>query len=138
VLDYSDGILDRMRRASDQVEEWLERATTALNGAGVRYAIVGGHAVAAWVATVDEGAVRMTRNVDVMLDRSEFDRARKAFEDQGFFYRHGGGIDMFLDTPQSKARDAVHVIFAGESSMPTARRPTPSLTTTSRSAECAT
>jgi hypothetical protein len=33
-------------------------------------------------------------------------------------YRHAASIDMFLDGPGAKARDAVHVIFAGEKVRP--------------------
>src|SRR6266581_2483079 len=51
-------ILDRMERAVAKVRERLLRATAVLNKAGVPYAVVDGHAVASWVATVDEGAVR--------------------------------------------------------------------------------
>jgi hypothetical protein len=36
------------------VRERLLRAIAALNRAGVAYAVVGGNAVASWVATVDE------------------------------------------------------------------------------------
>ena len=114
ILDRSDGVLDRMKRASDLVEERLDRASSALSAAGVAYAVVGGNAVAAWVATVDESAVRMTRDVDVMVLRAEFDRVRGALEAAGFVYRHGAGIDVFLDSPTSKAGDGVHVVFAGE------------------------
>jgi hypothetical protein len=32
----------------------------------------------------------------------------------GFIYRHSSGIDMFLDGPGAKARDSVHIVFAGE------------------------
>lgn len=49
-------ILDRMERAVAKVRERLLRATSALNAAGIPYAVVGGNAVASWVATVDEGA----------------------------------------------------------------------------------
>ncbi|HKD37186.1 MAG TPA: hypothetical protein VKB78_10305, partial [Pirellulales bacterium] len=34
--------------------------------------------------------------------------------DAGFHYRRAAGIEMFLDDPKSKARHAVHVVFAGE------------------------
>jgi hypothetical protein len=44
------GILDRMERAVAKVRERLLRATAALNEAGVAYAVVGGNAVASWVA----------------------------------------------------------------------------------------
>jgi hypothetical protein len=32
----------------------------------------------------------------------------------GFVYRPNSGVDFFLDGPNAKARDAVHVLFAGE------------------------
>ena len=114
VLDRSDGVLNRMKRASDKVEERLERAATALTHAGVGYAVVGGNAVAAWVATVDESAVRVTRDVDVMVRRGDFDQVRRALEEMGFVHRHVAGVDVFLDSPTSKAGDGVHIVFAGE------------------------
>src|SRR4051812_9872133 len=64
-------ILDRMERAVAKVRERLLRATAALTQAGVPYAVVGGNAVASWVATVDEGAVRNTRDVDLLVRRSD-------------------------------------------------------------------
>ena len=35
-------------------------------------------------------------------------------EAAGFIYRHVAGACLFLDGPGAKARDAVHVVFAGE------------------------
>src|SRR3954462_5666435 len=64
-------ILDRMERAVAKVRERLLRATAALNAAGVPYAVVGGNAVASWVATVDEGAVRNTRDVNILVRRAD-------------------------------------------------------------------
>src|SRR5713101_3854237 len=64
-------ILDRMERAVAKVRERLLRATAALNQIGVPYAVVGGNAVAAWVATIDEGAIRNTRDVDLLVRRSD-------------------------------------------------------------------
>lgn len=90
------------------------RAVAALEAAGVPYAIAGGHAVAAWVASVDEAATRTTRDVDVLLRRSDLGAAHAALEASGFVYRHVAGLDMFLDAPNSPARDAVHLVFAGE------------------------
>lgn len=54
-------ILERMVRAVEKVRERLARATSALEKAKVPYAVVGGNAIAVWVATVDEAAVRNTR-----------------------------------------------------------------------------
>jgi hypothetical protein len=63
---------------------------------------------------VDEAAVRNTQDVDIVLRRADLPRARTAFEHAGFVYRHAAGIDMFLDGPDAKARDAVHILFAAE------------------------
>jgi len=118
-------ILDRMVRAVEKVRERLLRTTSALDAAGVPYAVVGGNAVGAWVATVDEAAVRNTQDVDILLRREDLDRAKAALEAAGFIYRHAAGIDMFQDGPGSKFRDAVHVLFENEKVRPEYKLPTP-------------
>jgi hypothetical protein len=107
-------IIDRMVVAVEMVRDRLLRATKALEGAGVPYAVVGGNAVAAWVTTVDAAAVRATQDVDILLRRSDIEAAAKALEAAGFVRRHVAGIERFLDGPNAKARDAVHILFAGE------------------------
>src|SRR5271167_3230426 len=77
-------ILNRMERAVAKVRERLLRATAALNQAGVPYAVVGGNAVASWVATIDEGAVRNTRDIDFLVRRSDLPRITAAMEQAGF------------------------------------------------------
>jgi hypothetical protein len=116
---------DRMERAVEKVQERLERTATILEQAGIPYAIIGGHAVRAWVAQADEAAVRTTRDVDILLRRSDWPAAVAAMERAGFVYRHVKSIDMFLDGPDAKARDAVHVLFAGEKVRPEDPVPTP-------------
>jgi hypothetical protein len=103
-----------MVRAVEAVKDRLKRAASALEAAGVPYAVVGGNAVAAWVAQADEAAVRNTRDVDILLRRGDFPAARAALEAVGFVYRHAASIDMFLDGKGAKARDAVHVLYANE------------------------
>jgi hypothetical protein len=115
-FDYS--ILDRMVHAVELVRNRLKRATAALETAGIPYAVVGGNAVAAWVAKVDEAAIRNTQDVDIILSRGDLEAAKGALASEGFVYRHVKGIDMFLDGPGAKARDAVHVLFAGEKVRP--------------------
>src|SRR5438105_8483756 len=77
-------ILDRMEAAVAKVRERLLRATAALNQAGVPYAVVGGNAVASWVATIDEGAVRTTRDIDLLVRRSDLPAVTAALEAAGF------------------------------------------------------
>lgn len=120
-----DALWQRMERAVQKVQERLERTAATLEQAGVPYAIIGGNAVRAWVAQADEAAVRTTRDVDILLRRSDWPRAVAAMERAGFVYRHVKSIDMFLDGPGAKARDAVHVLFAGEKVRPDDLAPAP-------------
>jgi hypothetical protein len=113
-IQYGEISWERMIRAVEKVRARLLRATAALEEAGVAYAVSGGNAVAAWVSRVDEAAVRNTRDVDILIRRSDFEAAKAALENAGFVYRHSASIDMFLDGPGAKARDAVHVVFAAE------------------------
>ena len=106
--------IERMERAVIKVHERLLRATAALERAGVPYAVVGGNAVAAWVSRIDEGAVRNTRDVDILLQRADLEAAKKALRQEGFIYRHVRGLDIFRDGPTSSVRDSVHILFAAE------------------------
>src|SRR5258705_2904136 len=107
-----------MIRAVEKVRQRLRRAVAALEAAGIPYAVAGGNAVAAWVSRVDEAAVRNTQDVDILLRRADLERAKEALAHIGFVYRHAASIDMFLDGPGAKARDAVHVVFAAEKVRP--------------------
>jgi len=116
---------ERMIRAVENVRRRLIRVAQFLNAAGIPYAAAGGNAVAAWVSTVDEAAVRNTQDVDIVLRRGDLPAAIAALEAAGFVHRHAAGIDMFLDGPTAKARDAVHVVFAGEKVRPGYVEPAP-------------
>jgi len=105
---------ERMIRAVEKVRERLQRATRALEAAGIPYGVIGGNAVAAWVSRVDESAVRNTQDVDILIERKDLEAAKTALAAVGFIYRHSAGIDFFLDGPGARARDAVHVIFGKE------------------------
>ncbi len=123
-----------MERAVDNVRRRLITAAAALDTAHVPYAIAGGNAVALWVTTVDETAVRNTRDVDILLRRADLPQAQAALEAAGFVYRHVAGLDVFLDGPDAKARDAVHVVFAGEWVRPGKALPAPDVTDAVRAA----
>lgn len=114
-----------MVNAVEHVRRRLQLAARALKQAGVPYAIVGGNAVAAWVATVDEAAVRNPQGVDVMIRRVDFDGARQALEAAGFVHRRTAGPDLFLDHAGASPRQAVHLVFAGEMVKPGEPAPNP-------------
>lgn len=111
--------------AVEKVRDRLLRAAAALERAGVPYAVIGGNAVAAWVSRVDEAAVRNTQDVDILLREADFARARAELERAGFVYRRAAGIDMFLDGPGARAREAVHILFANRKVRPEYPTPAP-------------
>ena len=116
---------ERVESAVEKVRQRLLRSAAALRSAGVLYAVVGGNAVALWVSRIDEAAVRNTQDVDLLIRRTDLDRARMALEAAGFVYRHVGGMDIFLDGPGAKPREAVHLVFAGEKVRPEELLPNP-------------
>jgi hypothetical protein len=122
-------ILDRMERAVAKVRERLLRATAVLNQAGLPYAVVGGHAVASWVATVDEGAVRNTRDVDLLVRREDLPALTAALEQAGFVRAEVLDVTMFLDGPDAKPSESIHLLFAGEKVRAEHPLPSPGLTT---------
>ena len=103
-----------MVAAVEAVRERAMRATAALKQAGIPHVVVGGHAVASWVARVDKEAVRNTKDVDLLVRREDFPRVIATLSAVGFIHDNVNGIDLFLDGPEGSARSAVHVIFAGE------------------------
>ena len=104
--------------AAEKVKERLRRATRALDAAGVPYAVAGGNAVAEWVGRIDEDAVRTTRDVDLLVRRTDLPAARAALEAVGFVYHQLLDIDLFIDGPQGKPSGGVHLLFAGEKVRP--------------------
>jgi hypothetical protein len=118
---------ERMFRAPELVRERLLRATRALEDSQISYAVIGANAVAHWVETRDEGAVRNTPNVDVLIDPSSLERARSALEAAGFVsFGAGTRPATFLDGPDGKERQAVRVWLTGDQLSPTSE-PLPAL-----------
>lgn len=107
-------ILERMAQAVENVRRRLLRATAALETAGLPYAVAGGHAVAVHVERMDEGGVRVTPDVDIIIRRADWERARDALLAVGFFYFGPSDIATFHDGLQAIRRNTVHLLFAGE------------------------
>src|SRR5881397_3982094 len=122
---YGDVSWERMMNAVEKVRQRLLRAASALEKAGVPYAVAGGNAVAAWVSRVDEAAVRNTQDVDILLRRADLPAAVEAMTRAGFIHRHTASLDMFLDGLTARARDAVHIVFAAEKVRPNYPAPAP-------------
>ena len=123
-------VFERMFRAVELVQERLNRACQALNQAQVPYAVVGGNAVAAWVATIDDGAVRNTRDVDLLLAEEDLPRATQALQAVGFLRHEVMGTVVFLDGPEGKPSQGLHILLADRKVRPEYVSPTPSVNRT--------
>ena len=127
-------ILERMARAVEEVTQRLHRAAQALEAGSVPYAVIGGNAVAAWVAKIDKGSMRNTRDVDILIQRDDLDRAKAAMDVAGFEYAFTYGVHLFIERPDGKPSEGVHLLFAGEKVKPTDPVPAPVMTESERGA----
>jgi Uncharacterised nucleotidyltransferase len=118
-------VFQRMFRAVELVQERLNRACRALREADVPYAVVGGNAVAAWVATIDDGAVRNTRDVDLLLAEEDLPRATEALQRAGFVRDKVMDTIVFLDGPDGKPSQGLHILIANRKVKPEYASPTP-------------
>ena len=120
-------IWERYRMALDEVTQRLERITRCLDEAGLDYALVGGQAVALWVATIDPAAVRTTKDIDLLLNRTDLPAAQKATRSIQMDYFETMGVGMFLDRQDPNPRHGVHLVWAGEQVRPDEPVPAPTL-----------
>ncbi|MCI0681912.1 MAG: nucleotidyltransferase family protein [Gemmataceae bacterium] len=121
----SAGLWSRYVMALDAVTERLERITKALTDANVPYAIVGGQAVALWVATKDPAAVRTTKDVDLLIRKDDLPRAKAAALRVNLDYFEALGVGMFLDQANPNPRQGIHLLWAGEKVRPENALPAP-------------
>ena len=112
IREETNSVFQRMYRAVELVKQRLDRTCIALRDAGVPYAVIGGNAVAAWVATIDDGAVRNTRDVDILLREQDLESATTALESAGFVRDCVMNAIVFLDGPNGKPSQGIHVLIA--------------------------
>lgn len=103
----------------------MHKAAQALGDARIPFAVIGGSAVGIWVATKDDGAVRNTRDVDILLDRCDWDAAVAAMAAAGFDASSEGTVTVFLDREDPVASRGVHVHYVGERFRPAIDRIAP-------------
>jgi hypothetical protein len=112
VREETNSVFERMYRAVELVKQRLDRTCIALRNARVPYAVIGGNAVAAWVATIDDGAVRNTRDVDILLREQDLNLATIALASAGFVRDSVMDVIVFLDGPNGKPSQGIHVLLA--------------------------
>jgi hypothetical protein len=109
----------------EQLSAVAERVCRVLREAGIEYRIVGGLAVLYHVESRDPLAARLTKDVDLAVNRADVPRITEAVRSLGLEYRHVAGLDMFVDAKAPKARTGVHLLFAGEKVRPNDLEPVP-------------
>jgi hypothetical protein len=102
----------------EQLYDVAVRLASALENAAIPYQIVGGLAVFSHVDAVDPLGARLTRDVDLAVDRARLESIVAAVESAGFRHRHVAGVDMLVDAGEPAARSAVHIVFAHEKVRP--------------------
>lgn len=113
--------------AVDRVERRLRRVVAALEAAGLAYAVVGGNAVAAWVARADPGATRTTKDVDLLVRREDADRIAEVMKQLGFEQHDLRRMVVFVDPDEPSRRAGVHLVWADEKVRPSYVCPAPSV-----------
>lgn len=114
IVNVPGELLYTMARKIEKVHERMLRTSRVLRQAGVRFAVIGGNAVAIWVESVDADASRTTKDVDIVLERSDLTRAAQAMEAAGFQLAEVNGVTMFLERDDPMPSRGVHILFAGE------------------------
>jgi hypothetical protein len=94
--------------------EILHRVADMFTAEEIPYEMIGGMAVAAHIEQVDPDLVMITRDIDIMIQRSDFERVKEAAPRHGFHFRHAAGLDMLLYGAEKKAVRGVHLVFGGE------------------------
>jgi hypothetical protein len=105
---------DRVAMAIEEVQARLIRSAAVLDAANIPYAVVGGNAVAEWVGRIDKGAIRFTKNVDILLRRDDLPKTIEVMAKAGFQFSEALGVPFFLDGPNASPRDAVHIVYSAE------------------------
>jgi hypothetical protein len=107
-----------MIRAVEKVRERLYRAVDALETAEISYAVVGDNAVEAWISRIDESAVRTSQDVEILLDRCDFEDEKSALINAGVACHQVDGVEMFFDSANIKRRHVVRLVYAQEPATP--------------------
>lgn len=92
----------------------LEKIAAPPAAEKISYELIGGCAVMVQVNRVDPSAVRNTKDIDIMIHRADLERIKKVAGQHGFTFRHSAGLDRLMPDGETRALNAVHLIFSGE------------------------
>jgi hypothetical protein len=111
----------------ERVEKRLRKVTAALDTAQIPYAVIGGNAVASWVARADPEATRTTKDVDILVRRQDLQRISEAVTRLGFEKRDLRRMVLFIDPGAPSKKAGVHLVWAGEKVRSTYSQPAPTV-----------
>ena len=104
----------------------LSQITKVLAGARAPFEFVGDMAVNAHIASQHQDRMFVTRNIDVLVQRSDLPAIVEAATIAGYEARKIIG-EFMLRLPDQKPAEAVHLLFAGAKSKSTQPLPHPGL-----------
>jgi hypothetical protein len=102
----------------EQLFELAGRVEAAFAAAGLEYRVVGGLATYIYVEEAAPDAGRLTKDIDILVQRDDIERISNAVEPYGLKYRQVAGVDMLVQAGEPSARRAVHLVFSGEKVRP--------------------
>lgn len=105
----------------------LHKISEALTEEGIGHELIGGLAVLIHVEEANPEHATLTRDVDLMVYRSDLERIKQSASKYGFRYRCAEGVDMLLFGPSDSMKNAVHLVFSGERVRPNYPAVTPQL-----------
>jgi len=104
----------------------LENITKAFHAAGVTFEVIGGVAVNAHILELHRSRSFVTRDIDILVNRSDLQRIMTAAEALGYQAKKMLG-GYALIRPGQELAESIHLIFSGEKSKSTQLSPHPAL-----------
>ena len=98
----------------NQLFDLAKTIEEAFSSAGLEYRVIGGLATYLYVEESEPDAGRLTKDIDIVVQRQDLEKIAKAVEPFGLEYRRAGGVDMLVQAGNPSARRAVHLVFTGE------------------------
>ena len=105
----------------------LHKIAEPLELEDIPHELIGGLAVFIHVEEADPAHAMLTRDVDLMIHRSDLPKVIGIAERSGFRFRHSAGLDMLLFGETDSARNAVHLLFSGEKVKSSQAAPNPAI-----------
>jgi hypothetical protein len=105
-------------RTVHQIFDFVDRVVKTMKESGADYRIVGGISVFLHIAQVDPTHARLSRDIDIAVNRDDVPAIQESANRNGFEFRrewkHGQETFTLVDCVDDKPRSDVHLIMAGE------------------------